>query len=126
MKHPGRVITTDVIASLVGEAWPNSITPLNIMSGFRKCGIYPLNPGVISDRQLAPSKAVKPALPSLTRSTSEGTLSSVSNSTFGSSPQLFSHEQELLYAKRFEEHYDVYDPSYETWLKINHPKAASN
>ena len=51
----GRVITTDVIAALVGEAWPLSVTPLNIMSGFKKCGI---NPGEVKDRQLAPSKAV--------------------------------------------------------------------
>ena len=25
------------------------------MSGFRKCGIYPLNPGEVTDRQLTPS-----------------------------------------------------------------------
>ena len=40
ISHPGRVITTDVIASLVGEAWPQSVTPLNIMSGFKKSGVY--------------------------------------------------------------------------------------
>ena len=56
-KNPGRVITTDVIASLIGSAWPSSHTPVNIMSGFRKSGIYPLNPGAIDDRDLAPSKA---------------------------------------------------------------------
>ena len=31
---------------------------VNIMSGFRKCGIHPLNPGVIHDRQTANSQAV--------------------------------------------------------------------
>ena len=60
-KRPGQVITTDVLASLLAQAWPESVTPVNVMSGFRKCGIYPLNPGQISDRQLAPSRAfVKP------------------------------------------------------------------
>ena len=60
--HPGQVITTDVLASLLAQAWPESVTPINVMSGFRKCGIYPLNPGEISDRQLAPSHAfVRPA-----------------------------------------------------------------
>ena len=54
--HPGQVITSDVLASLVGQARPQSVTPVNTMSGFKKCGIYPLNPGEISDRQLAPSR----------------------------------------------------------------------
>lgn len=34
IKNPGRVITTDVIASLVAQEWPHSFTPLNIMSRF--------------------------------------------------------------------------------------------
>ena len=34
-ENPGRVITTDVMLAL---AWPQSLTPVNIMSGFRKCG----------------------------------------------------------------------------------------
>ena len=54
-EHPNRVITTDQIASLVGTAWPQTLTPVNIMSGFKKCGIYPLNPGEVTDRQLLPS-----------------------------------------------------------------------
>ena len=54
--NPDRIITPSMIASLVAEAWPQSVTPLNILSGFKKCGIYPINPGEISDRLLAPSK----------------------------------------------------------------------
>ena len=54
--YPGRVITTDVIASLLADAWPQSITPINIMSGFKKSGTYLLNPWEIKDRDLAPSK----------------------------------------------------------------------
>ncbi len=34
-KYPGRVITTDIIASLVATAWPNSMTPNNIMGDLR-------------------------------------------------------------------------------------------
>ena len=40
--HTGRVITSDKLASLVAEAWPLSLTPLNIMAGFKKTGIYPI------------------------------------------------------------------------------------
>ena len=39
ISHPGRVITSDVIAALVVEAWAMSLTPVSIMSGFKKCGI---------------------------------------------------------------------------------------
>ena len=58
-KHPGRVITSHVIAALVIEAWPLSLTPLNVMGAFKKCGIYPINPGEVSDQRLAPAKAVQ-------------------------------------------------------------------
>ena len=53
--NPHRVITTDQIAGLIGTAWPQSLTPVNIMSVFKKCGIYLLNPGEVTDRQIAPS-----------------------------------------------------------------------
>ena len=56
--NPGCVITTEAIAALVGEAWPQSMTPINILSGFRKTGIHPFNPSEVNDRQLAPSLAV--------------------------------------------------------------------
>ena len=58
-KHPGRVITADILASLVAEAWPLSFTALNIMSGFKKCGLFPLNPSTVDDRRLAPSRAFR-------------------------------------------------------------------
>ena len=65
ISHPGRVITSDVIAALVEEAWPMSLTPVSIMSGFKECGIYPINPGEVSNRQLDPSKAWNQALTNL-------------------------------------------------------------
>ena len=33
MENPGRVITSESITGLVGEAWANSITPVSIVSG---------------------------------------------------------------------------------------------
>lgn len=69
-KNPGRVVTEDVIAALVGEAILQSHTPLNILGGFKKAGIYPFNPGEVSDRQLAPStffnKKAAPQVPTFT------------------------------------------------------------
>ena len=36
-------MTEDILASLVGQAFGQSHTPLNILSGFKKTGIYPFN-----------------------------------------------------------------------------------
>ena len=56
--NPRRVVTTDVIASLLGKSWPQAVTSVNIMSEFRKSGVCPLHPEQITDSQTAPSKAV--------------------------------------------------------------------
>ena len=95
-EKPGRVVTVEVLASLVGRAWSQSLTPDNIMSGFRKCGIYPLNPGQIDDRQIAPSKVFSE--------------SSEKPSTESSANQ-FTEEEQRLYQVRFEEGYNVPDPN---------------
>ena len=54
-QNPGRVITEADLAGLVGKAWPMALTPSILISGFTKTGIYPLNPGRITDRYKAPS-----------------------------------------------------------------------
>lgn len=102
MQQPGRVVSADVLASLVGEAWPHSFNPLNIMSGFRKCGIQPFNPGEVGDRALNPSKGITPV--------------PVEEAKEDSPP--FSPEKIELFEKRFEEGYDVDDPEYRVWLKL--------
>ena len=68
----GRVPTSEDIPANLSEAWPKSMTPVNLMSGFRKSGIHPLNPSYIHDRVFAPSIATFPSeqsespVPSLT------------------------------------------------------------
>jgi hypothetical protein len=108
--HPGRVITSDKLASLVAEAWPLSISPLNIMSGFKKTGVYPINPSAVTDRQIAPSKPFQPLA-----------AESSPDDSASDNPTLFSPDQVELYKKRYEEGYDLDDASYTAWLKINHP-----
>ena len=123
--HPGRVITTDVIVSLLADAWPQSITPINIMSGFKKSGTYPLNPGEIKDRDLTPSKA------QLTSNTSPVSVTnaadSKSQSTSNTSPlsgtENLLEDLDLLHQKHYEEGYDIYDEKYVSWLRTNHPDA---
>ena len=93
--HPGRVITSDKLASLVAEAWPLSLSPLNIMSGCKKTGIYPINSSEVTDRQIAPSK---PFQQPQTESNQDGSASD--NRTNNS---LFSPGKVKLYEKRYEE-----------------------
>ena len=68
----GRVPTSEDIPVILSEAWPKSMTPVNLMSGFRKSGIHPLNPSYIHDLVFAPSIATCPSeqsessVPSLT------------------------------------------------------------
>ncbi len=120
MKHyPGRVITVDLLASMVGLAYPISFTPVNILSGFRKTGIYPFNPSAIDDRQMAPSNAVSkkkslftPLSPTELQDESMKQPSTV----------LFSPEKETLFAKRYDEGFDIGDAEYIAWIKINHPE----
>ena len=124
--HPGRTITTDNIASLVGAAWSRSMTPVNIMAGFRKAGAFPLNPGVITDRQTAPSLAARPSTKGKSPPLSTGSLDSGSSSSSKpvSSIASFTPEEDQLYRTRYEEGYDLPDSRYAEWLTINHLKEA--
>ena len=138
LERPGQVITTNAIASLVHQAWHSSFTAVNILSGFRKCGIHPLNPGEVSDRQLAPSKAVRSQndQPSVS---STSTLVPQSDSSLNASPDsqapwsqsstdsspIFTEEHTKLFEKRFEEGYDLQDEEYSAWVRIYHSEKAS-
>ena len=41
--NPGAVITKYSFTPLFAKAWSQSFTPNNLISGFKKCGIYPFN-----------------------------------------------------------------------------------
>ena len=110
--HLGGVITTDVIASLVAVAWPQSVTPVNIMAGFKKCGAYPLNPGEVTDRQIAPSNifCTEKDVVSLSQTKSTGTeeMNAAADGSDISLTPPSSDDHESLFKKRFEEGYDNY------------------
>ena len=106
--NPGREITSDCCRGLASLS-----NTLNIMAGFKKTGIYTINPSEVNDRQLAPSKPFqKPS----TENSQDGSASD-------NPPKdpLFSHDKVELCKKRYEVGYDLDDPSYTAWLKINHP-----
>ena len=43
------------LPALVAEALPKAVTPVNVTSGFKACGIYPFNREIFTDADYAPS-----------------------------------------------------------------------
>ena len=119
-QNPGRVITTDILASMVGQAYPTAFTPVNILSGFKKTGIYPFNPSSVDDRQLAPSNALSTLTTTATSNLPEQPLPEDVPSD--KQPVLFSPEKEKRFTQRFEEGYNILDEEYIAWVRINHPE----
>ena len=52
--HAGNPMSIYDIPGLVAEALPKALTPANITSGFRACGISPLNNAVFADHEFSP------------------------------------------------------------------------
>ena len=55
INNPGKTMTIYDIPITVSHAYPLSMTPTNIQSGFRCTGIYPFNRNIFSDTDFAPS-----------------------------------------------------------------------
>ncbi|GFR90550.1 tigger transposable element-derived protein [Elysia marginata] len=55
LQNPGKGITIYDMALLMSDAWTKAATPMNIMSGFRASGIWPLDPHVFDDTDFLPS-----------------------------------------------------------------------
>lgn len=57
--HPGRCITIHQVGKLFGVAFMKAASVQTAVNGFRKTGIYPLNPGVFEDWMFAPSETTE-------------------------------------------------------------------
>lgn len=55
VSNPGRVITQWQMAELFGTAYCRSASVDKAVSAFRTCGIWPVDPGVFTDEDFAPS-----------------------------------------------------------------------
>ena len=86
------------------------MVPSNTISGFRTCGVYPLNPMAVLDYDPCTNS---------TEDTTDASLNQNKDITF-------TKEQEACFATRYEEGYDLYDDDYASWLAINHPEAVAN
>ena len=116
--NPGKIVTKYTFSTLLNEAWGKTMVPNIISSGFKRSGIYPFNPNAI-DYGVDGSMLEKQSH-SETSSIPVNT-SSVTKSSEKEPEKSFSADQEKLYQRRYEENYNLPDPEYLEWLKINHP-----
>ena len=58
-KHMGKNITRYDICQLACKAYLKSVTSVNIMSGFKKTGIFPLSPEKVPMQKLLPCKSFR-------------------------------------------------------------------
>lgn len=105
--NPGRVVTKYQFSSLLSQAWMKTMVPSTIISGFKTCGVYPFNPMAVIDHN-----------PCTMEDTADASLNQEEDNTF-------TVEQEVLFKRRYEEGYDIYDdPKYVSWLREYHPETA--
>ena len=48
---------------MVAQAYPTSFTPVNVLSGFKKAGVYPFNPSEVDDQQLSTAFQTEKPIP---------------------------------------------------------------
>ena len=137
-KNPGKVITNFNFSSLFSEAWCRAVTPVNIMAGFRRAGVYPLNPQAVaiteqSDRSHSDhSPSTQSVESTMADSPGESVASGQQSMTSPESapPDVrgvvtgpsFTEEQNRHFRTRYEESFDVADDrDYNNWLCLHHP-----
>ena len=146
-KNPGRVINNFNFSSLFSEAWCRAVTPVNIMSGFRRAGVYPLNPEAvaITEQPDHSHSEDSPSTQPMTHDSPEASAESVpspepvpsAGSSLASTLHLsatcdaagpsFTQEQIRHFETRYEEGFDIADDQdYINWLRINHPDSPKN
>lgn len=86
VSHPGRVITQYQVAELFGIAYCRCATIEKAINAFRMCGIVPINPGVFTDQDFAPSEVTNIDQSSIENVDPEPTTTSSTEATGRSSP----------------------------------------
>lgn len=72
--HPGKAASIYEISQISALAFTKSMTPENIMSGFRCTGIYPLNSLIFADHEFAPASVTDQPLEDVEADSSEGII----------------------------------------------------
>ena len=124
-QHPGQIVTKYQFSTLFNEAWMKSMVPANIVSGFKKCDVYPFNPDAIAIH--TPNVASENgATGESTSGDSEEVLSGMELDKDDSERACvldFTSEEESRFETRYKEGYDLYDSHYLAWLRHHHPES---
>ena len=99
------------------------MVPAIIISGFRRSGIYPFNPEAIDygvDDVSKKPTSKKDDSKSRSKASKGEDFNSRSKNLQANAIE-FSAEQEKRFQRRYEEGFNIPDPLYLQWLKINHP-----
>lgn len=81
--HPGKTITIYNVASLSKIAYFAAFTKSNIINGFQRTGIYPLNTEIFSEEDLLPSSVTD--RPLINETSNEDNVPSTSTSSYAAS-----------------------------------------
>ena len=57
--NPGQIISKHNIASIASKAYTSALSPTNLQSSFKKCGIYPFNPEAYDKDKTKPFQVFK-------------------------------------------------------------------
>lgn len=86
--NPGKTMSIYEIPEIVRYALPLAVTPVNVMSAFRKAGIWPYDPNVFTEDDYAPSYVTDRPLASI--NASEATALGVSYDIITNNPEAVS------------------------------------
>jgi len=122
-ENKGAVISKYSFSSLFSKAWLQALSVCNIVAGFRKCGVYPFNRNAI---EIIDNDPTDDSGIDLNHSCDDTPESEPPHKTNKESvpTQSLTEQNILLFQRRFEEGYDLYDPLYQKWLELEHPEAA--
>jgi len=130
-----RRITKFNFNGLFLQVWLKSLIQGNVIAGFKTCGIYPFNCNAFTavpthdSSEMVAGNVEKTNVEAAEASCVKNSQSS--NNILNGTKEMFAKEndvvfspdQEQLFARRFEEGYDLStNPAYNRWLKENHPE----
>lgn len=148
LSHPGENITKQTFSGVFKKAWEYSTTPENATSGFRKCGLFPLDKDNIDKSRMLPSQVFIPSHSGNNPGNHSGNVSgTVSDNPSGhadtpphnsdnASVSSALHEVEAVidkstldkFKRRLSEGYDLppeLDPLYTVWKKLKGVQAST-
>jgi len=120
-KNPGAVITKYNFSKLFSKAWLKSLSPHNLISGFKNCGVHPFDRTAIKIVDDEPQPDIYQSdAPEPGNSTNQTDLEQ--SNAIPSLPEI-TDELRKKFERRRSEGYDLPDPLYQKWLDTNYPES---